>query len=80
MFDITGDDIAALDDASLRELVALLSEAEAQRQGCSSAAVTAGGDQNAADGGVDVRVELQSWISVTVHSIDGGSRTKAVSR
>lgn len=59
MFDITADDIARLNDTDLRELVARLCEAELAERGHSPAAVTWGGSQTAADGGVDVRVELR---------------------
>jgi hypothetical protein len=58
IFDVTGSHIILLDDADLRMLVARLCEAELLRAGLPVAAVTAGGDQNAADGGLDVRVEL----------------------
>jgi hypothetical protein len=58
MFEITDDDIAALNDKELRSLIALLCEAEMRGRGLPTSAVTWGGDQNAADGGLDVRVEL----------------------
>jgi hypothetical protein len=58
MFEITPDDIAALNDTDLRSLVALLCEAELRGSGLSTAAVTWGGSQAAADGGLDVRVAL----------------------
>jgi hypothetical protein len=58
MFDITGDDIAALSDEDLRTLIGRLCEAEMRRRGLSTSAVTWGGDQNAKDGGLDVRVSL----------------------
>lgn len=58
MFDIDGSHISALNDTDLRTLVARLCEAELRRAGLPVSAVTAGGDQNAADGGVDVRVDL----------------------
>jgi hypothetical protein len=58
MFEITPQDIAQLDDTQLRTLVGLLCEAELRRRGYSTAAVTWGGDQNAKDGGLDVRVSL----------------------
>jgi hypothetical protein len=58
MFEITGDDIAALGDEDLRALVGLLCEAELRRRNLSPSAVTWGGDQNAKDGGLDVRVAL----------------------
>lgn len=58
MFEITPQDIAQLDNRQLRTLVALLCEAELRNRGYSTAAVTWGGDQNAKDGGLDVRVNL----------------------
>jgi hypothetical protein len=58
MFDITPQDIAQLDDKQLRTLVGLLCEAEVRSRGYSTATVTWGGDQNAKDGGIDVRVSL----------------------
>jgi len=58
MFEITGNDVAALNDADLRTLVARLSLAELSRGGLPLAGVTAGGNQDAADGGIDVRVEV----------------------
>ena len=58
MFEITASDIAALNDEDLRSLVALLCEAEMRLRGLPTSAVSWGGDQNAPDGGVDVRVDL----------------------
>jgi hypothetical protein len=58
MLDVTPDDIAQLNDTDLRELVGRLCEAELASQGFSPAAVTWGGNQTAADGGIDVRVAL----------------------
>lgn len=55
MFEITPKDISHLDDRQLRTLVGLLCEAELRRRGDSVVAVTWGGNQNAADGGLDVR-------------------------
>ncbi len=60
MIEITGDHIAKLNDEDLRALVTKLCEAEVSRCGLSISAVTAGGDQNAPDGGIDVRVDLSS--------------------
>lgn len=57
MLDVTYDDVAALGDGDLRDLVARLCEATMRSAGQSSAAVTSGGHQDAADGGLDVRVE-----------------------
>jgi hypothetical protein len=58
MFEITGDDIAALNDEDLRTLVGRLCEAELRRRGLPLSAVTWGDNQTAADGGLDVRVAL----------------------
>lgn len=64
MFDVTPDDIADLNDSDLRTLVGLLCEAELEQQGLSASAVTYGGNQNAADGGLDVRVALPKGTAV----------------
>lgn len=58
MLEITGDHVAKLNDEDLRTLVARLCEAELRRNGLPISAVSAGGDQNAADGGVDVCLSL----------------------
>jgi len=58
LFDITPDEILQLNDTDLRALVARLCEAELSARGLSPAAVTWGGSQTAADGGLDVRVAL----------------------
>jgi hypothetical protein len=60
MFEITPQDIAQLDDKQLRALIGLLCEAELRKRGLSTNAITWGGDQNAADGGLDVRVDLSN--------------------
>src|ERR1700685_321545 len=58
MLEITPDDVALLNDTDLRTLIGLLCESELRSRGLSAAAVTWSGDQNAADGGLDVRVAL----------------------
>jgi len=58
MFEVSGEEIQRLDDVQLRTLVARLAIAELNAKALSVSGVTAGGDQNAADGGLDVRVEL----------------------
>jgi len=63
MFEVTGDDIANLSDADLRELVKKLAVAELRGQGCPISAVIAGGNQDAPDGGIDVRIECPVAIS-----------------
>jgi hypothetical protein len=63
MFDVTGAQIANLNDSDLRTLVARLAIAELRGQGCPSSSVTAGGNQDAADGGLDVRVECPAALT-----------------
>lgn len=58
MFEITGKDIAELNDRDLRSLIGLLCEADLRRANLSAAAATWGGNQTAKDGGLDVRVAL----------------------
>ncbi|MEK4290420.1 hypothetical protein [Paenibacillus sp. FSL P4-0502] len=60
MLDITGNDITELNDTDLRSLIGLLCEAELHNMGLPIAGVTWGGHQNASDGGIDVRVEVDS--------------------
>lgn len=57
MFELSGADIAQLQDADLRSLVFRLALAELRTKGYPLSSVTAGGNQDAADGGIDVRVE-----------------------
>ncbi len=57
LLDPTAQDVMALEDAPLRELVRRLCEAEAKALGLSPAGILAGGHQDAKDGGIDVRVE-----------------------
>lgn len=64
MFDITPDDINQLNDTDLRELVGRLCEAELTSRGLSPSAVTWGGNQTAADGGLDVRVALPTGVPI----------------
>lgn len=62
MFEITADDIALLGDEDLRSLVARLCESDLARRGISPSCVTWGGDQDARDGGIDVRVALPEHV------------------
>jgi hypothetical protein len=64
MFEITGDDIALLSDEDLRALVGLLCEAEVRGRRLPTSTVTYGGNQTAADGGVDVRVALPAETTI----------------
>jgi hypothetical protein len=59
MLEITGADIAALNDDDLRSLVGRLCESELHSRGLPTSAVTWGGNQNARDGGIDVRVKIE---------------------
>lgn len=58
MLEITGHDIANLGDEDLRTLVGRLCESDLKSRGIPTSAVTWGGNQNAADGGIDVRVMI----------------------
>ncbi len=60
IFTITTQDIQCLSDEQSRELVARLCRAELRENGISQASVTWGGDQRAKDGGVDVRVDVDT--------------------
>lgn len=63
MLEISPEDILALNDADLRELVARLCEAEVRRASQSTVAVTWGGSQTTKDGGVDVHVALPAGVA-----------------
>jgi hypothetical protein len=62
MFEVTADDVARLSDENLRSLVAL--PCEAGTDGLPVSAVTWGGNQNAPDGGIDVRVALPAGTTI----------------
>ena len=59
LLEITGDDIAQLDDATLRDLIGLLCEADYRLAGLSTKGITWGGHQDAPDGGLDVVVRCE---------------------
>ncbi len=63
MFEVVGTDIERLSDTELRSLVVRLTTSELRRQGLPLSSVTAGGHQDAADGGLDVRVECPVALS-----------------
>jgi hypothetical protein len=63
MLEVSGTDIGNLTDGDLRTVVARLAIAEMRRQGAPLSAVTAGGNQDAPDGGLDVRVESPTALS-----------------
>lgn len=56
LLEITGEDIAQLNDSDLRTLVGLLCEADYREAGLPTKGITWGGNQDAADGGFDVVV------------------------
>lgn len=58
MLEITPDDISKMRDDDLRVLVGRLCEAELRQIGLPLSALTYGGNQDARDGGIDVRVDL----------------------
>ncbi|MBT2286049.1 hypothetical protein J7E78_21140 [Paenibacillus polymyxa] len=62
MLEITGDEIAQLNDSDLRSLIGLLCEADLSSMQLQTSGVTWGGNQNAKDGGIDVRVEANSLL------------------
>jgi len=64
IFHINSSIIQDLNDSQARELVARLCKAELQSKGVGTDSVTWGGDQRAKDGGVDVRVEITTGVSI----------------
>lgn len=76
MLDISPDDIAALQDDVLRELVGRLCEASVRASGQAPSGVTWSGSQDAGDGGIDVRVEAQSDLAGFVPSKNAGYQVK----
>jgi hypothetical protein len=65
IFSVSANDIARLSDEEARALVARLCRAELAAKGVSPDAVRWGGDQRAADGGVDVRVEVEPPMGIS---------------
>ena len=65
IFTVSEEDVANLNDGDLRTLTAFLAQQELLKQGFSTSHVTHGGDQRAADGGIDVRVALDSSATTT---------------
>jgi hypothetical protein len=64
MLEITPDDIASRSDEQLCEAVGRICAAELRARGPRAASATWGGDHNAADGGIDVRVSLPERSSI----------------
>lgn len=77
--EVTGDQIARLNDTDLRTLVGYLCEREVFAHGHSASAVTWGGHQNAGDGGIDVRVALPGGAAISgyIPKIATGYQVKA---
>lgn len=63
MLNITFDTIKLLNDSDLRSLIGLLCEADLESLGIPTAGVTMGGHQDAPDGGIDVRVSVETLLS-----------------
>ena len=63
IFKITAKDIESLSDVDARELIARLSREDARKSGFSQSVVTWGGDQKAADGGVDVKFNANAPVA-----------------
>lgn len=57
LLEIYGDDIANLNDTDLRRLIGLLCEADYRLAGLPTKGILWGGDQSAADGGLDVVID-----------------------
>lgn len=57
LFEISGNDIALLDDGELRTLIGLLCEADYRQAGLPTTGIRWGGNQDAKDGGIDVFVD-----------------------
>lgn len=62
MMDITANDVGQLDDSAFRELIIRLCQAELAVVGLPSSHLTAGGPQDAPDGGIDVRIEAPETV------------------
>lgn len=62
LFEVSLQDVVALSDGDLRELVARLCSAELAEVDLPPTLVTWGGDQRAPDGGIDVRVQFPAII------------------
>lgn len=81
LFEITPQDIGALDDVNLRELVARLHIASLSVRDLPTRHVTWGGDQRARDGGIDVRIDVEAAVAASVKFLRGtmGIQVKAMS-
>ncbi len=60
LLEITGNDIAQLDDTDLRALIGLLCEADYRSAGLPTKGVMWGGHQDASDGGLDVVIRSET--------------------
>ena len=65
LFEITAEHINKLDDEQLRNLIGLLCESTFRKNNFDAKGVSWSGDQNAADGGIDVKC-----IKYTYENID----------
>ena len=76
MLEISSDDIASLGDEDLRSLVGQLCEAELRAQGLPASGAIWSGDQNAADGGIDVRVAAERGVGGFLPRANTGFQVK----
>jgi hypothetical protein len=76
MLEISSDDIARLSDEDLRSLVGQLCEAELRAQGLPPSGATWSGDQNAPDGGIDVRVATERTVGGFLPRANTGFQVK----
>ncbi len=77
IFEVTPEHIEKLSDEDLRILIGALCEQEALRSGNSPVGVTYSGHQNAADGGIDVAVDVEKPIDGYVPRQQTGFQSKA---
>lgn len=78
MEQLSGEQILKLGDEDLRELVFRLCEAELRRNSLPISSLTAGGNQTAGDGGIDVRVEAANGATLDfIKRADTGFQVKA---
>lgn len=66
IFEICRADIAKLEDADLRLLVAELCREDCKRSQIAQTSVTDGGHQDAADGGIDIRIKVSNDFASSV--------------
>ncbi len=78
MLEVTSQDISALNDSDLRLLIGYLCEAEVSSNGLFTQGVIYGGNQDAKDGGIDVRVnyDVETWKQGFIPRMNTGFQVK----